>query len=266
MNLKHQHLQLPTGVTIHIAERDGEGTSVIALHGIWDDWRYFQPLFAAPNSPFTSHPTILIDLRGHGESSKPDKGYGLSEYAGDVLALIEQRAMSKVILVGHSLGALVALRIASIIPESIEALLLEDPPLPPRREAAGMFTALLELKQLSIEAVIDDFQYMLTGRSLDRITRSAERLKNTADGVLREAGDGGLAESVAPVELVIDVPSLVIVPEDVDQRALGEEGEAFVHSMLPQLAVHTVPNTSHTVLQEAPEPYRAIVSSWRESW
>lgn len=265
MDLKHHHLQLPTGVTIHIAERDGSGTPVLMLHGIWDDWRYFQRLIEGDASPLADHPTILIDQRGHGSSSKPAEGYGLSEYASDVLALIEQRAMSNVILAGHSLGALVALRVASIIPETIEALLLEDPPLPPRREAAGMFSALLELKQLSIEAVIDDFQYLLAGRSPEQITASAERLKNTADGVLRAAADGGLAESVTPIEMVIDIPALAILPEDPEQRAIGDEGIAFLETLLPNIMIETIPDTSHTVLQDAPERYREIVGSWLDS-
>lgn len=265
MNDSHHQLKLPTGVTLHTVEREGNGSPVLLVHGIWDDWRYFEPLVADGQSPFGERPVIRLDLRGHGESSKPDSGYGLGEYAQDIQALIELRGAQKFILAGHSLGALVSLRVASMIPDQVEALLLEDPPLPPRREAASSFIGLLELKQLPLEKIIEEFQLWRPRESPEQIRASAKRLQNTADGVLREAADGGLAESVVPGETLIEAPALTITSSDPEQRALGEEGIEFLHAILPQLQLKEIPDTSHSVLRDAPERYRALVTNWLES-
>lgn len=69
---------------------------------------------------------IAPDQRGHGLSSKPISYYTSEEMAGDVLALIEYLDLSRIILVGHSMGAHVAAACADLHPEYFEAIAFLD--------------------------------------------------------------------------------------------------------------------------------------------
>jgi pimeloyl-ACP methyl ester carboxylesterase len=71
---------------------------------------------------------VNVDLRGHGGTGWADS-YRAVDFAGDVAELIRELDSGPVVVVGHSLGGLVAATLASEDPELVKALFLEDPPL-----------------------------------------------------------------------------------------------------------------------------------------
>jgi pimeloyl-ACP methyl ester carboxylesterase len=72
------------------------------------------------------HTFLLHDLRGHGASSMPDRGYGLRQMADDFLALLDHLGVDKTHVVGHSHGARVALLFAMLYPERVASLTVAD--------------------------------------------------------------------------------------------------------------------------------------------
>jgi pimeloyl-ACP methyl ester carboxylesterase len=73
----------------------------------------------------------MYDLRGHGRSGRPPTGYRIGDQAADLAALVARLAPGeKVSLVGHSYGAVIALRYALDHPETVERLVLVEAPLP----------------------------------------------------------------------------------------------------------------------------------------
>ncbi|WP_229075998.1 alpha/beta fold hydrolase [Actinoplanes sp. DH11] len=76
---------------------------------------------------------IAADLRGHGASSWPG-AYGLGLFAADVIALLDHLGPGPVDLAGHSLGGLVACRVAADRPDLVRRLVLEDIGMPHPRE------------------------------------------------------------------------------------------------------------------------------------
>src|SRR5512147_3219033 len=79
------------------------------------------------------HRVLLHDLRGHGRSDRTASGYDTHTLAGDLEALLDLAGDGPVTLVGHSYGALVALRFALRWPERVARLALVEAPLPPSR-------------------------------------------------------------------------------------------------------------------------------------
>jgi esterase len=76
-----------------------------------------------------------VDLRGHGDSDRPGR-YSIALMAADVTALLDALDEPAVDLVGHSLGGLVALRVAAARPGRVRRLVLEDVGLLQPRRAA----------------------------------------------------------------------------------------------------------------------------------
>ena len=87
---------------------------------------------AVASAVCSSRTVLAVDLRGHGESGWPGT-YSIALMAQDVGALLEGHG-GPVDLVGHSLGGLVALRVAAAHPGRVRRLVLEDVGMPhPRR-------------------------------------------------------------------------------------------------------------------------------------
>lgn len=266
MNLLHQRYALSTGVTLHVARRPGSGTPVICLHGIWDEWRYFESLLDGEPEVFPGQPLLMVDHRGHGESDKPETGYDWSDYAADLVALVEAQGFERVILVGHSLGAVTCLLAAAEMPERVAAMVLEDPPLPMRLETADAFQTLLEMKRQPMAAIIEEFQIWRPFLSPEEATESARRLKQTADGpLLAVAEREAFALEIPKPGVVIDAPTLVIQAGLEDQRAFHDGGRELLEPVFPNLTVETIPRTSHNVLRDQPEQYRALLAEWYDA-
>ena len=104
--------------------RAGEGPNpLICLHGITAQHRAFNTL-ARHLAPFRS--LAALDLRGRGDSDKPESGYGLDAHASDVVRVLDHLGLDNAVLAGHSMGAFVALQTALRYPDHIQALVLLD--------------------------------------------------------------------------------------------------------------------------------------------
>lgn len=111
------------------------GQPVIALHGWLDNAATFSRL-----APLLDGLRIVaLDLPGHGHSDHRPFGsaYNIWDYAHDVLQTAEQFGWRRFSLLGHSMGAIVAVLLAGAIPERVERLALIDGVIPFTGEAAG---------------------------------------------------------------------------------------------------------------------------------
>lgn len=115
--------------------RIGDGPDpALALHGITAQHRAFNAVARHLNHP---DGFVALDLRGRGDSGKPPGGsYGLDAHAGDVARALDHLGMERGVLVGHSMGAFVALAAALRYPDRAAALVLVDGGWP-REEEAG---------------------------------------------------------------------------------------------------------------------------------
>lgn len=111
------------GIEIQLAEWEGSGKDVLCVHGITANGRCWD-VTASALSPV--HRVIAMDLRGRGLSDKPDTGYSLEHHVGDILALLDDLDIERVVLLGHSLGAFIALAFAATHPRRLERLVLVD--------------------------------------------------------------------------------------------------------------------------------------------
>ena len=117
-----RQIQLPGRVRLEFAEQgDRSGTPVIALHGVTDSWRSFEPVL--PHLPPDLH-VMALTQRGHGDSDKPAGGYRPADFAADVAAFMDAMEIERAVLVGHSMGSINAMRCAIDHPSRVAGLLL----------------------------------------------------------------------------------------------------------------------------------------------
>ena len=97
---------------------------LLLLHGLADSATVWSSL-GAYLSP--KYHVVAPDLRGHGESSKPDSGYSSAEIIADLEALLAHLGWKRSHILGHSWGAKVAAIWATQNPECFNSLILVDP-------------------------------------------------------------------------------------------------------------------------------------------
>lgn len=102
---------------------DASRDPIVALHGITAHHRAFNALARRVSG---DRGVLAPDLRGRGDSGKPEDGYGLPAHAADVARLLDHFDLASATLVGHSMGAFVALRTALDHPERVRSLSLLD--------------------------------------------------------------------------------------------------------------------------------------------
>lgn len=105
-----QSIQLSTGVNLQYVEQGNpSGTPVIFLHGFTDSWHSYE--LVLPHLPATVH-AFALSQRGHGDAEKPLAGYDPKDFAADVAAFLEAKKIKAALVVGHSMGSIVAQRFA----------------------------------------------------------------------------------------------------------------------------------------------------------
>ena len=127
---------VPDGLTENFAEVNGtrihyliggKGSPVVLLHGYTETSHMWLPIL--PELAKT-HTVVVPDLRGAGDSSKPESGYDKKNMAVDIHDLVKTLGFKKVSIVGHDIGLMVAYAYAAQFPEETERIVLMDAFLP----------------------------------------------------------------------------------------------------------------------------------------
>lgn len=121
------------GLTFH-TQVLGAGPPAVMIHGMFFGNLAAWYFHAGPRLA-EHHEVFMYDARGHGKTSRPATGYDLATMTSDLEALIEGYRDRPIDLVGHSYGALTALRFTLDHPERVRRLALIELPLPPHRLA-----------------------------------------------------------------------------------------------------------------------------------
>jgi pimeloyl-ACP methyl ester carboxylesterase len=107
-------------------EETGHGEPpLLFVHGLACDRLYFAPQVEHFSR---AHRTIAADLRGHGESDKPSQTYTMDGLAADLAWFLGELGVVRPVVVGHSMGGVVALVLAAQYPDLPAAIVMVDMP------------------------------------------------------------------------------------------------------------------------------------------
>jgi pimeloyl-ACP methyl ester carboxylesterase len=254
-------------VSLAVAEWPGpaKGPAIVCVHGLTANHTCWASV-ADVLSP--THRLIAYDLRGRGESDKPDKGYSLAIHNEDLEGLLDHFGLKKAVLIGHSLGAHIALRFAATRPQRVAKLVLVDGGLDVRHEVVESLRP--AINRLGVEfPSLDMFMGfvralpMFEGRWNDYLERyfryDVEELP--AGTVRAKAARLAIEEEIANLErerlwvyhhqvkaptLIFRAPDGLLTPTDC--LMTQEEAAAMAHA-IPRSKLVVVPGANHyTVL------------------
>lgn len=244
--------RLASGVRLNFAEQGSpDGEPLLLLHGYSDSWLSFGRLMPLLPPRFR---VVAPDLRGHGDSDRPRRGYTVDHFAADVPALLDVLGIERTAVLGHSGGSYVARRFAGAHPERVTRLILIGSAITPLNDA----TAQLQQEMHGLEdPVPEDFVREFQSANayapvpqefFERMVTAS--LKMPAH-VWQSALDGFLAVDDAAELPRLAVPTLL----------LGGERDGFlsraelesVLERIPGARLVIYPQTGHTTHWEHPE-------------
>jgi pimeloyl-ACP methyl ester carboxylesterase len=240
----------------HDSYGDDASSPIVLLHGLSGSRLGWGPV--VPHLVGRGDARVVnADLRGHGESGRATlETYDAGSYAADVAGLIESLGDQRAIVVGHSLGGVVAAALASARPDLVRGLFLEDPPLfegdAERRAAspvASIFPALVAaVRERQVRgAPIEDYAALLEpGMPRDEAEARCRSLQ-IWDPLTMEAALAGVVwcdfDPLTPIECPI-----TIVRADPDVGAVFRpDDEQRLVAALPHAVVVEVPGAGHTI-------------------
>ncbi len=247
---------------IHYAELAGDGPPLVLLHGIGMDWRVWQAV-SRRLAPFFH--LFMLDLRGHGQSTKPAHGYTLSHYAADVEDVLDHLRLDRVVLVGSSLGGMVAASVEAP-PDLVSHFVLVDPPLTggPIRDAA-VFRRILELKHQPPEALARFLGENNPGAGLFLLRSMSEMWHGAADGVIEDMLDRPADYYAIDANLhAIESPTLLMQADPAHGAVLTDTEAVRTLELLRQGRLARVAGAGHAIHAHAPVEFVRLLTEFTE--
>jgi pimeloyl-ACP methyl ester carboxylesterase len=263
-------------VTLAVHEWPGRGPAIVAVHGLTSNHTVWHSIADALGG---SHRILAHDLRGRGDSDKPATGYSLAHHAADLRALLDHFRLARAIVMGHSLGAHIAVRFATLHPDRVSKLVLFDGGLDVRAEILDALAPAINrlgVEFPSLEKFLASLQDlpMFAGRWNDYLARhyTYDVEPGPGGGVRSKVARHAIEEEVANLQRTrlwvwhhqLAVPTLLFRAPDGLLRAddclmTQEEAEAMAHA-IPDCRLVVVPRANHytVVFGENPVVARAL--------
>jgi pimeloyl-ACP methyl ester carboxylesterase len=267
-------LPLPDGETLaYIDMGNPKGFPVVLIHGYTDNARDWVPLLPYLSTSFR---LILVDIRGHGQSSKPECCYSRLDFAYDIKLLLDALKVDKADIVGHSLGSIIAQTFAEYWPERTSHVVLiastgGQPPGAPKKAPEFDFAA--QIRQLK-EPIDPDSPFMIawwdspTPVDPDFIRRQRKDAAGIPLRVWLAVLDQGLSSDTGYMDLQRTLPRLT-APTLLIWGSKDPIMEAPVrHSLmkgLPKAKVKIFPGLGHNPFWEDPQGVADVVNAFLAS-
>lgn len=145
---------------------EGAGPAAVLVHGWCCDRSFLDP---QREHLRRDHTVVALDLRGHGESEpSADDAYTIGDFADDVAVVVAEAGLEAPVIIGHSMGALVALECAAR-GDARAAVLLDSAPLLDERGKASFLR--------SADAVAEDHDGAWRRAFVDRLLLPTDQVR-----------------------------------------------------------------------------------------
>ena len=271
--MRTRTVTVATGVELAVLEAGEGGRPLLLVHGFTgakEDFGDCLELLAA-----LGWHVVAPDNRGHGASTQPDDedAYSLRMFSADTLALADQLGWDRFVVLGHSMGGMVAQHLALDAPERVRALVLMDTGhgpvegLDPEQVALGQqvvreggLPLLVEL-QRDREGVLDTPANLRLVRERPGYAEWGERKTLACSQAMWLAMARELLECDDRLERLAQVaaPTLVVVGEQDGPFVAASERMA---KTIPGARLTVVPDAGHCPQFENPDAWWAALTGF----
>jgi pimeloyl-ACP methyl ester carboxylesterase len=249
------------------------GDKLLLVHGFTGAKEDFEDHIDALAA--TGWHVVAADHRGHGASSKPDgeDSYSMAVMAEDMASVVDELGWDRFVLLGHSMGGMVAQHMAAALPDRLAGLVLMDtsPVCPDGLDVDSVLAGREVVRQSGLEPLIQ----LLADGGGPLSTPAHERLCETRPGY-KERGDNNTrncspAMWCAIVTEIVDQPDRLELLRDVEAPALvivGDQDTPFLaHSermakTLPNGELAVIADAGHSPQFEAPEEWFTVLTNF----
>lgn len=258
---------LPTttpDVAIAVHRYGGTGPEVLLIHGIGSSSKDFAPVvgglcaFCQP---------IALDLRGHGDSTRPELGYHYEDYVQDLTDVIAHLQLERPLIIGHSLGGIITLIWAAMHPDTPRALVIEDSPLRSGTGFADAFEGWLTLNALPQEAARAWYASQNPGWSVETLDNRSFDMVNTKRAAIEELQQAMLANrglNAYPHIGTITAPLLFLVGDPAAGSMVNADDMDQLQHLLPQMEQVAFAGAGHTIHRSDPAAWLNAVRAFIE--
>ncbi|MCH7513237.1 MAG: alpha/beta hydrolase [Bacteroidetes bacterium] len=241
------------GVALYYDEAGSGDPPILFIHGGMADHTHFAPQFEHFSR---DHRTVVVDLRGHGQSDKPKQDYTITGFADDIVWMCNELGISKPVVVGHSMGGLIALELAAHFADLPAAIVILDSPVVPPQEFYEALKPFVEaLRTPGYREAIRQFleQFIGFADNPERRARLMDDLSSVPQHVIASALESYLAFDTAEAASAIKVPIFYI-----------SSGPWFTdvtrfHELCPKLVTGQTVGSGHYHQLEVPEQINAMI-------
>lgn len=236
---------------------EGNGPQILLIHGIGSSSGDFANVVPAL-SEFCQ--PITLDLRGHGDSSRPNRGYHYDDYIRDLDRVLEELDLEHPIVLGHSLGGIITLLWAGAHPETAQAFIVEDSPLRSGASFASFFDGWLTLNALPEDQVRTWYTGENPSWSDAILNQRAHDMVNTSRTAIEELRDlslSGQGLDTAGDLSMITVP-LLFLHGDPDAGSMVHPDDLVAFdAQVPQAEIVRIAGAGHNI-------HRSHAEEWME--
>lgn len=233
--------------------------ALVFVHGFLDSSAVWNPLIKALS--YIGIPAVAVELRGAGERRAEDDGCTLAQAVFDIGKLFDESSLSRVALVGHSMGAQIAELVAAERPEHVASLVLVTPTplrgntLPDDVRALLRESGADPVTQRSIRAI---FSKNLTQAQLDALVAPGALMGKHA---VRQYYDAfSIGDPRGEVPCSYQGPTLIIGAHD-DPVVPPEQVAATHRERFPEAALRLIANSGHWPHLEQPDITAGLIAA-----
>ncbi len=255
------HHVVDSGVDLFYTDT-GSGPPVLLLHG-WTcdgtDWAWLE------SDLEVDHRVINVDHRGHGRSSVVDGPYGAKPMAHDAADLLRHLEVDDVIVVGHSMGTLVASVLAVEHPALVRALVLVDPVYGQADEMLEPLLAAVRSDPTAVAAATFEIFYNDTTPAWLR-TWHLRRLAGNPPAVVANAlaalyeGPDGIGRAAVGIDQLPRRACPILAIYAGRGSEIAEWDRALAHG--PSDVIEVWPEAGHFLHQEQPDRFATAMRAW----
>lgn len=228
---------------------------LIFLHGVMGSSEIWRPQVDHFRS---RRRVIILDLRGHGQSDKPRDRYSITQFSDDLHSLMKTLNTEKAIIVGHSLGGMVALRFALDHQDMVDKLVLIDTAAKPAFSAGTKL--LLSLSKILMDVSYRSFLKTYISRYSDLkdfdLEEAVLKLMKTPRHVTKSCFSAIAGFDVTSELANIRVPTLIIHGRESSTPVVLAE---YMNEHIPHAELVIIEGAGHAFPKENPdEIWKAI--------